>query len=1096
LSGTGDTITYKWDGYGRVRSITDSEGYVVTFDYDALDRVTQITYPNGDTEQFSYTTPGAGSTNRLAPVASKDRQGRWTTRVYNSLQELVAITDPLGRTTGFEWCRCGGLQKIIDAAGRVTKWKYDIQGRATEKEYPDGKKITYGYGVNSGWLTSVTDPKSQTVAYEYHKDGRLKKADYPSGTADVTFNYDDTWFPRLTSMVDGTGTTNYAYVPYTSDTTYGDGRLASIDGPLGSDTIEYRYDKLGRIDRRTINGALNQVDWTFDAAGRVTQIVNNLGTFDYTYVNATSRLDKIDLPNNVDTEFDWWPNTPASGGNGDQRLKEIKHQHVSGSTTPISKFNYDYNKVGQITKWTQQTGTADPLAYDFKYDQADQLIEATLKNTVTFAIVQQYVYGYDKAGNRSSEQIGLAVKNATLNSNNQIASVTNAGATRIAGTTNEASTVRVRANGGSWSNATMLNATEFQGSASLNSGSNTIDVEATDYATPTPNVRTNTYSVTLASGATKTLTYDDNGNLYKDDNATSSDASDDRYYIWDAADRLVKILYTCSDPATDTGDRTEFTYDGAGRKVKIEEFIGGSSTTVKRHLWCGLEICEERASDGTTVRKRFFPQGVEAGSTDRYYSRDHLGSIRELTDNTGAVNARYDYDPYGRVTTEIPKNGLKVWLKADSLAQASGSAVSQWSDESGNANHATQGTSGNQPVFQTGNLNGKPAVNFDGSNDYLQLPNGFNDFSSGATLVVVAKPTAGGVSPRLIDLGSGTGGNNNILLHRYQDGKIRFQLTPSGTVDTATGTFPLNESRLITATHDGTNSQSGNAKIYKDGSLSVSGSLPSIANSTRTANTIGKSNWAGEDQFQGDIAEILIYNRQLTTIEREQLEAHLAEKYQLAAPSTLPSSDFRFTGHFYHARSALHLAPFRAYDADLGRWISRDPIAEDGGINLYGYCSDPVNYVDLDGLDPSVAPPTGPPPLPVPGAGTENYWVKDTNAGGSREVWRPIHPIVGEEGRGQPSASWDPEGHWDVDDGRGNRQRYDWRGNKISAEQAHSKNKPPMLRNNPKPKRVPCPPSGVRGFFRGFFFLPSINEGILNEWLDTDGDGIGDIPLA
>jgi RHS repeat-associated protein len=33
-----------------------------------------------------------------------------------------------------------------------------------------------------------------------------------------------------------------------------------------------------------------------------------------------------------------------------------------------------------------------------------------------------------------------------------------------------------------------------------------------------------------------------------------------------------------------------------------------------------------------------------------YYSRDHLGSIRELTDNTGTIQARYSYDPFGRPT--------------------------------------------------------------------------------------------------------------------------------------------------------------------------------------------------------------------------------------------------------------------------------------------------------------------------------------------------------------------------------------------------------------------------------------------------------------
>jgi RHS repeat-associated protein len=63
-------------------------------------------------------------------------------------------------------------------------------------------------------------------------------------------------------------------------------------------------------------------------------------------------------------------------------------------------------------------------------------------------------------------------------------------------------------------------------------------------------------------------------------------------------------------------------------------------------------------------------------------------------------------------------------------------------------------------------------------------------------------------------------------------------------------------------------------------------------------------------------------------------------------------TDFGYTGHYYHAASGLHLAPYRGYNPKLGRWLSRDPIGEEGGINLYGYVlNNPLSLVDPFGLD-------------------------------------------------------------------------------------------------------------------------------------------------
>ena len=62
-------------------------------------------------------------------------------------------------------------------------------------------------------------------------------------------------------------------------------------------------------------------------------------------------------------------------------------------------------------------------------------------------------------------------------------------------------------------------------------------------------------------------------------------------------------------------------------------------------------------------------------------------------------------------------------------------------------------------------------------------------------------------------------------------------------------------------------------------------------------------------------------------------------------------SDFGYTGHYTHDASGLVAAPYRIYDPRLGRWLSRDPIGEEGGINLYQYVrNNPTRWIDPLGL--------------------------------------------------------------------------------------------------------------------------------------------------
>ncbi len=71
--------------------------------------------------------------------------------------------------------------------------------------------------------------------------------------------------------------------------------------------------------------------------------------------------------------------------------------------------------------------------------------------------------------------------------------------------------------------------------------------------------------------------------------------------------------------------------------------------------------------------------------------------------------------------------------------------------------------------------------------------------------------------------------------------------------------------------------------------------------------------------------------------------------------STVNPTFLTIGAYYHHEGSGLELALYRAYDPVLGRWLSRDPIEEEGGINMYGYIRNrPSGGRDALGLEEGI----------------------------------------------------------------------------------------------------------------------------------------------
>jgi RHS repeat-associated protein len=388
------------------------------------------------------------------------------------------------------------------------------------------------------------------------------------------------------------------------------------DGPFSNDTSTYSYDVLGRVLTRLLNGTGTEI--VYDALGRVSELEFPIGAFDYTYVGHTGRVNTVTYPNSQTSTYSYFDDQQ------DFRLQTIHHKNPSAAT--LSKFDYTYDDVGNILTWRQErTGSAAKI-YSLTHDLVDQLTSAVLSDTnSTPAILKRQAWSYDAAGNRTVDQNDDAVFASSHDTLNRLGSRAPGGPIVFTGSLNEEGTVTIDG-----TPATVDASNNFRGTAVLTGATSTVTVKAKDYS---GNETTKQYEVD-AAGTTTSYTYDANGNLTSDGTKT---------YHWNALNQLVEVKEGTTTIAT-------FEYDGKGRRI---EKVAGALTHL--YIYDAEDVVEERISGSSSDTNRYYHgAGIDEllarkNSSDVVisYLADHLGSIVQETNASGAVTLEREYDPWG-----------------------------------------------------------------------------------------------------------------------------------------------------------------------------------------------------------------------------------------------------------------------------------------------------------------------------------------------------------------------------------------------------------------------------------------------------------------
>ena len=237
---------------------------------------------------------------------------------------------------------------------------------------------------------------------------------------------------------------------------------------------------------------------------------------------------------------------------------------------------------------------------------------------------------------------------------------------------------------------------------------------------------------------------------------------------------------------------------------------------------------------------------------------------------------------------DIPGNACAVWLRADLGVVTSGGKVTTWQDQSGNNRNASQGIVDYQPTKVDSGLNGEPVIRFDGSNDGLSLGViGPGAFPSAATLFVVAT-----INDNMYNLVTTDQGTTSSNPRDYTDTWWRFDWQ---TTCSSPGMFRSPGNRIGSYTpgpafgaHVFAVESSGiKWEMWLNGTtLGSEAAAYGGGNEFRIAmpDDTPAPTGTGQDwkYLNGDIAEIIIYNRALTEEEHNRVGFYLSERYGLS----------------------------------------------------------------------------------------------------------------------------------------------------------------------------------------------------------------------
>jgi RHS repeat-associated protein len=675
----GITTTFVQDETGYVSTIIDGTGKTTLVARDDKGRPTEITRPDNSKVEFSYD-------QKTGDLLSKSDSLTKTTEIYiyDSFGNLISRTDGLGRKILIDYDSKGQLIKTTneilgtsvtytynslgllstqtDSLGQASSVIYDSKGNVLKAISPEGKETNYFY-YSSGLVQKVTDANATNSQYEYDSMNRLL-AVTTGGSQKTQYTYQETG--ELIQIVDPySKLTNFYYDNLgqltkkigtrgeITELTYDEnGNTSSEKTPNGQKKYFY-YDNLDQLVRKLLPD--DDYNFNYDVRGNVTSVRNLQTQIDFSYQHfdggdIISQVHSYGIGNGTDL-----PNTALS-----YSYNEVGER--IGMATPKGTFHYGRDAAGRLRNITNHKGEVFSMKYDLN-QRLKEISSPAITTSFTFdstgfntqinharksgATIEKYIYGKDEVGNRISKTTSSGTSTYSYDKNYQlIKSVT-----------------------------PRLPDENF----SYDSVGNRISDSNSTYAYDSSKQE-------VQEDYKYLYTFDANGNMTSKQEKNFTGNVQNFDYNSENQLRVFK-LYKNGQLAREVA----YTYDALGRRIEktILDHEENSKSFTKRFAYDGSEILFE-LNENNSITQTYThstmrtddPLAVANSQGTFYFVKDGLGSITDITDDSGFKVQHYDYSAFGKILAVKDGNGNDV-MDAPPVDQSFSYTGREYDKESG-----------------------------------------------------------------------------------------------------------------------------------------------------------------------------------------------------------------------------------------------------------------------------------------------------------------------------------------------------------------------------------------------------------------------------